>query len=45
MFRIIIYKDKEVIFSKVYKIPNRTIAEGYAEQLRKEHGGDSWKVI
>lgn len=45
-FRVIIYKDNQVIHNKVYEtLLNKTIASNYAKTLSNSLGGDGFRVL
>lgn len=44
-FRVVIFKEKEIIYNKAHTFPSKTVADGVAGTLMKSMGGDSFRLI
>jgi hypothetical protein len=44
-FRVVIYKNKEIIYSNIHTFPNKGLAEAFAEGMKKLKGGDDFRVF
>ena len=44
-FRVVIFKDKEIIYSNTHTFPSKDVANGFANTLMKSMGGESFRLI
>lgn len=44
-FRVVIYKNKEIIYSKIHTFPNKGLAGAFADGMKNLKGGDDFRVF